>query len=188
MEHEVYGDVLFTKYGVSGFAILDISQMAAQSLSFYQDVKLSLNFFPKISRADLTSQIQTLCKALPNILIKDVLIGMMPNKMPSVLCEICKISSDTKAQDVNPKQIKALAFQLSQWKINITDTQGFKHAEVSGGGIRTAEVNNRSYESKKCKGLYFAGEVLDIVGHRGGFNLQYAWASGYAVGQAITKK
>ena len=188
LESEIYGDVLFTKYGVSGFAVLDISQLAAQALSLYQGVKLSVNFFPKVNRADLANQIQSLFKALPEVKAADLLIGMLSNKLPSVLLDICKIHQDTKAADINAKQIKALSYQLNSWKFKVTDTQGFKHAEVSGGGVRTAEVNNRTYESKKVKGLYFAGEVLDIVGHRGGFNLQFAWASGYAVGQVISKK
>ena len=188
LESEIYGDVLFTKYGVSGFAVLDISQLAAQALSLYQNVKLSVNFFPKVNRADLANQIQSLFKALPEVKAADLLIGMLSNKLPSVLLDICKIHQDTKAADINAKQIKALSYQLNSWKFKVTDTQGFKHAEVSGGGVRTAEVNNRTYESKKVKGLYFAGEVLDIVGHRGGFNLQFAWASGYAVGQVISKK
>ena len=188
LESEIYGDVLFTKYGVSGFAVLDISQLAAQALSLYQNVKLSVNFFPKVNRADLANQIQSLFKALPEVKAADLLIGMLSNKLPSVLLDICKIHQDTKAADINAKQIKALSYQLNSWKFKVTDTQGFKHAEVSGGGVRTAEVNNRTYESKKVKGLFFAGEVLDIVGHRGGFNLQFAWASGYAVGQTISKK
>ncbi|MCJ8327937.1 MAG: NAD(P)/FAD-dependent oxidoreductase [Campylobacterales bacterium] len=187
LESEIYGDVLFTKYGVSGFAVLDISQLAAQALSLYQNVKLSVNFFPKVNRADLANQIQSLFKALPEVKAADLLIGMLSNKLPSVLLDICKIHQDTKAADINAKQIKALSYQLNSWKFKVTDTQGFKHAEVSGGGVRTAEVNNRTYESKKVKGLFFAGEVLDIVGHRGGFNLQFAWASGYAVGQVISK-
>ncbi len=86
-----------------------------------------------------------------------------------------------------PKQLRALVNTLINWRFKITNTQGFKHAEASGGGIRVDEVDNKTYESKKCKGLYLAGEVLDIVGNRGGFNLHFAWASGYLVGKAIAK-
>jgi predicted flavoprotein YhiN len=71
--------------------------------------------------------------------------------------------------------------------MKVTDTQGFKHAEASGGGIRTDEVDSKTYESKKCKGLYIAGEVLDIVGNRGGYNLQFAWASGFLAGKSLSK-
>jgi predicted Rossmann fold flavoprotein len=188
LEQEIFGDVLFTSYGVSGFAILDISQLAVLNLSQYQDVKIAINFFPKINRNDLGDQIQTLFKTIPSQKAVDIITGMVSNKIAPVLLDICKINIDTKAADVNAKQIKALAYQLNQWKLKITDTQGFGHAEASGGGVRTAEVDNKTYESKLCKGLYFAGEVLDIVGNRGGFNLQFAWASGYLVGKSLAKE
>ena len=187
LEQEIFGDVLFTSYGVSGFAILDISQLAVLNLSSYQDVKIAINFFPKINRNDLSDQIQTLFKTIPSQKAVDIITGMVSNKIAPVLLDICKINIDTKAADINAKQIKALAYQLNQWKLKIIDTQGFGHAEASGGGVRTAEVDNKTYESKLCKGLHFAGEVLDIVGNRGGFNLQFAWASGYLVGKSLGK-
>ncbi len=187
-EQEIFGDVLFTKYGVSGFAILDISQVAAYNLSMYQDVKIAINFFPKLHRNDLSDQIQSLFKTAPKQKALDILTGMISNKIAPVLLELCKIPEDTKAEQVNAKQIKAISYQLNQWKLKITDTQGFGHAEASGGGVRTDEVDNKTYESKKCKNLYFAGEVLDIVGNRGGFNLQFAWASGYLAGKSLVKK
>jgi len=187
LEQEIYGDVLFTKYGVSGFAILDISQVAAYNLSLYQDVKIAINFFPKISRNDLADQIQSLFKTAPNQKAVDILTGMISNKIAPVLLDICNIDISTKVSDINAKQIKAIAYQLNAWKLKVTDTQGFGHAEASGGGVRTAEVDNKTYESKLVPNLYFAGEVLDIVGNRGGFNLQFAWASGYLVGKSLSK-
>ena len=187
LEQEIFGDVLFTSYGVSGFAILDISQLAALNLSQYQDVKIAINFFSKINRNDLGDQIQTLFKTIPSQKAVDIITGMVSNKIAPVLLDICKINIDTKAADINAKQIKALAYQLNQWKMKVVDTQGFGHAEASGGGVRTAEVDNKTYESKLVKNLYFAGEVLDIVGNRGGFNLQFAWASGYLVGKSLGK-
>jgi predicted Rossmann fold flavoprotein len=187
LEQEIFGDVLFTSYGVSGFAILDISQLAALNLSSYQDVKIAINFFPKINRNDLADQIQSLFKTVTNQKAVDLLTGIISNKIAPVLLDICKIDLNTKASDINAKQIKAISYQLNQWKLKIVDTQGFGHAEASGGGVRTAEVDNKTYESKLVKGLYFAGEVLDIVGNRGGFNLQFAWASGYLVGKSLGK-
>lgn len=186
-EQEIFGDVLFTSYGVSGFAILDISQLAVLNLSSYQDVKIAINFFPKINKNDLADQIQSLLKTVPNQRVVDILTGMVSNKIAPVLLDICKISLETKASEINAKQIKAISYQLNQWKMKIIDTQGFAHAEASGGGVRTIEVDNRTYESKLVKNLYFAGEVLDIVGNRGGFNLHFAWASGYLVGKSLIK-
>ena len=187
LEQEIFGDVLFTSYGVSGFAILDISQLATLNLISYQDVKIAINFFPKINRNDLADQIKSLFKNLPTQKAVDILTGMVSNKIAPVLLDICKIDINTKASEINAKQIKAISYQLNQWKLKVIDTQGFGHAEASGGGVRTAEVDNKTYESKLVKNLYFAGEVLDIVGNRGGFNLHFAWASGYLVGKSLAK-
>ncbi|RBQ25868.1 NAD(P)/FAD-dependent oxidoreductase [Arcobacter sp. CECT 9188] len=184
-EQEIFGDVLFTSYGVSGFAILDISQRAVFALSQFFDVELRINFFPKVPVNDLANQIQTLFKNLENQRVVDILTGLVSNKIAPVLLGICNISLETKANEVNTKQIKALAHQLNSWKLKVIDTQGFSHAEASGGGVRTDEVDNKTYESKLCKNLYFAGEVLDIVGNRGGYNLHFAWASGYLVGKSL---
>lgn len=187
-EQEIFGDVLFTAYGVSGFAILDISQRAVLALTNFSDVELRINFFPKINVNDLANQIQTLFKTLSNQKAIDILTGLVSNKIAPVLLDICKIDKDTKSSDINMKQIKALSHQLNSWRLKVIDTQGFSHAEASGGGVRTPEIDNKTYESKIVKNLYFAGEVLDIVGNRGGYNLHFAWASGYLAGKHIAIK
>ena len=187
LEQEIFGDVLFTSYGVSGFAILDISQIAVLNLSKFNDVQISINFFPRLNVNDLSNQIQSLFKSRSNQKAVDLLIGIISNKIAPVLLNICKIDINTLAIDINAKQIKAIAYQLNQWKLKITDTQGFAHAEASGGGVLTDEIDNRTYESKIAKNLYFAGEVLDIVGNRGGFNLHFAWASGFLAGKSLSK-
>ncbi len=184
-ECEIYGDVLFTKYGLSGFAILDISQYAVYPLSLYQDVQVSINLFPNQNRNELLSAIETLFKTVPNSSASLLLTGIISNKLAPIILQVNNIDKETKAKDISAKQIRAIINTLINWRFKITDTQGFKHAEASGGGIRVDEVDNKTYESKKCKGLYLAGEVLDIVGNRGGYNLHFAWASGYLVGKSI---
>lgn len=185
-EEEIFGDVLFTNYGVSGFAILDISQKAVLALSQNFSVELRINFFPQISTNILEKEIQTLCRNLPNIKVIDILAGVISNKIAPILLDICKIDLQIKANNINTKQIKSLVYTLSSWKLHIIDSQGFVHAEVSGGGVKTSEVNNRTFESKLCKDLYFAGEVLDIVGNRGGYNFYFAFASGYLAGKNLS--
>ena len=187
-ENSIVGDVLFTKYGVSGFAILDISQYAVYPLSLYQDVQIAINLFPTYTRNELLSIIENLFKSLPNETANNLLIGIVSNKLAPVILENAKIDKEAKAKDVNAKHIRAIINNLINWRFKIIDTQGFKHAEASGGGVRTDEIDCKTYESKKCKNLYFAGEVLDIVGNRGGFNLHFAWASGYLAGKSLGKK
>lgn len=184
---EIQGDLLFTKYGVSGFSILDISQLASYNLSLGNDVEIRVNFFPNINRNELTNQLQNLFKSSLNLKVVDLLTGIISNKIAPVLLDICKIDLNTLASNINTKEIKAIAYQLNSWRLKIIDTQGFPHAEASGGGIKTDEINDKTYESKLIKNLYFAGEILDIVGNRGGFNLHFAWASGYLVGLNLAK-
>ncbi|QKF83462.1 NAD(P)/FAD-dependent oxidoreductase [Halarcobacter ebronensis] len=186
-EQEITGDVLFTKYGLSGFAILDISQYAVPPLLFYQDVQVSINLFPNYSRNEVLGMLESLFNSSKDKEAVELLVGIVSNKLAPIIFDICKIEKNLKANEINAKQIRAIVNTLTNNRFKVTDTQGFKHAEASGGGIRTDEVDNKTYESKKCEGLYFAGEVLDIVGNRGGYNLQFAWASGFLAGKSLAK-
>ncbi len=186
-ENTIIGDVLFTKYGLSGFAILDISQYAVYPLKLFQKVQLSINLFPNMSKNELLSMIETAFKNLANQKASLLLSGLISNKLAPIILEENNINKDLKASQINTKQIRSIVNTLCNWRFNIIDTQGFKYAEASGGGIRTDEINNKTFESKLCKNLYFAGEVLDIVGNRGGYNLHFAWASGYCAGIEISK-
>jgi predicted Rossmann fold flavoprotein len=186
-EKEIFGDLLFTKYGLSGFSILDISQYAVLPLEYFQNVQLGINLFPKQNRNEVLGMIESLFKTIPNQNAVSLLTGVVSNKLAPVIFEINKIDKETLVKDINAKQIRAIVNNLINWKFKITGTQGFQHAEASGGGVRVDEVDSKTYESKKCPNLYLAGEVLDIVGNRGGFNLQFAWASGYLAGKSLIK-
>jgi len=186
-ENEIFGDLLFTKYGLSGFSILDISQYAVPPLEYYQNVQLAVNLFPNQNRNEVLGMIESLFKSLPTQSAVLLLTGVVSNKLAPVIFEINNIDKESLAKDINAKQIRAIVNTLTNWRFKVTGTQGFQHAEASGGGVRVDEVDNKTYESKKCKGLYLAGEVLDIVGNRGGFNLHFAWASGYLAGKSLVK-
>ena len=179
IKDEKQGDLLFTKYGISGFAVLDISQKASYYLSLKKNVSIDINFFPNLSKEGLYKKIRILINSNANEKLSTLLGGLVSNKLPIVLLQECDLDINIKATNIHEKEIKSIINKLLAWRVNIIDTQGFKHAEVSGGGIKTSEINNQTYESKKCKNLYFAGETIDIVGYRGGYNLHFAWASGY---------
>lgn len=186
-EQSVKGDILFTKYGISGFAILDISQKASEALMNFQMVDIRLDLLPKMDRQALSSQLLSTCKSLPNYTVESILSGFLPSKISRQLLEDAKISNSTLAKDIHTKMAKQIVSKIKDWRFEISDTHGFKHAEVSGGGINTDEVNDKTMQSTLCEGLYFAGEVLDIVGRRGGFNFAFAFASGYTAAQSMTK-
>ena len=187
LEQSVKGDILFTKYGISGFAILDISQKASEALMAYSNVKIGLDLLPNFDRQNLSTQIAQMCQNLPTYTIEMILSGLISIKIARALLEDAKIPPKTLARDVHTKMAKQIVSKLKDWRFSISGTHGFKHAEVSGGGVNTDEVNEKTMESNRCKGLFFAGEVLDIVGRRGGYNFHFAWASGYLAAKEMIK-
>jgi len=183
----VTGDILFAAYGISGLAILDISQRASYALSNKQRVSIALNILPRYDRASLVSVIEKLFASVPKHDVHTALCGLLPAKIITYLLEDAAIALSTTVSTLNPKEIKKIAHLIGEWKFEVVDTHGFKHAEVSGGGVSTSEINNKTMESKLVEGLYFAGEVLDIVGKRGGYNFNFAWASGMIAGKEMGK-
>ena len=182
------GDILFTNYGISGFAILDISQRASLSLQYAQSVWLSLNLLPHSDPQKLASHISSLCKNAPALSVLDMLIGLIPFKIAKHFLEYIELGADLRLEALHTKQIKKIAATLLAWRFEVSDTHGFRHAEVSGGGVDTTEIDPHSCESLKQRNLYFCGEVLDVVGARGGYNFAFAWASGHQVAQSIITK
>ncbi|MEW5831777.1 MAG: NAD(P)/FAD-dependent oxidoreductase [Campylobacterota bacterium] len=183
----VTGDILFTPYGISGLAILDVSQRGSCALSRKQRVSISLNLLPRFERRELTDVIEKLFAAVPAQSVQNALCGLLPAKLVTYLLDDAGIPLSAHVSSLHPKEIKKLAHLIGEWKFEVTDTHGFKHAEVSGGGVSTAQVNPKTMESKVVEGLYFAGEVLDVVGRRGGFNFHFAWASGMIAGKEMAK-
>jgi predicted Rossmann fold flavoprotein len=183
----VKGDVLFTKYGFSGFGILDISQKSSYYLSLKNDIKISINFFPDLSKDSLINSISNIMKSLPNENLSIVLGGLISNKLSPILLDICNLDNSIKCYNINSRHIRSITNQLLNWRVKVINTQGFKHAEVSGGGISTNDIDDKTMQSKLIKGLFFSGEILDITGQRGGYNLHFAWASGYLASKFLSK-
>ncbi len=186
-ELSVTGDVLFTNYGVSGFAILDLSQSASEALLNYQAVDICINLLPTFSMQKLSQHIANLASKIPTLTILNILVGLIPSKIANGFLEELNISNSIKGKDIHTKIAKKIANQLLNWKFEVEETHGFRHAEVSGGGIDTTEIDEKTMMSKKCKNLYFTGECLDIVGKRGGYNFAFAWASAYLAAKNISK-
>jgi hypothetical protein len=185
-EQSVMGDVLFTSYGISGFAILDISHNASEALLNYQAVDISINLLPSFTTQKLSQHITSLSNSLSQFTILDILAGLIPLKIANGLLEELAISNTTQAQEIHTKLAKKIANKMLNWKFEVKDTHGFRHAEVSGGGVDTSEIDEKTMMSLKQSNLYFTGEVLDVVGKRGGYNFAFAWASAYLAARSIT--
>jgi len=186
-ENTSSGDILFTNYGVSGFAVLDLSQRASVALMNYEAVDISVNLLPAFNAQKLSSHILQVSKSVPNLTILDILVGLIPIKIAQNLLDELEISHNLESQEIHTKLAKKIANAMLNWRFEVSDTHGFRHAEVSGGGVDTAEINPKTMESLKCHNLYFCGEVLDVVGRRGGYNFAFSWASAYMAAKNITK-
>jgi hypothetical protein len=185
---KVEGDILFASYGVSGLAILDVSQRASYALMKRQRVGLVINLLPRFDEQTLRSTLERLFASVPNHPIEALLSTLLPAKTILYLCEEAGINPVKSVSKLSSQELEKLIHLLQHWKFEVTDTHGFKHAEVSGGGVATKDINPQTMESNLVKGLYFAGEVLDIVGRRGGYNFNFAWASGMLAGRHMAKK
>ncbi len=184
-EQRAAGDILFTKYGISGFAILDISHRASLALSQHHNVTIGLDLLPKMERQKLLATFKQMCLNLPEYTLLELLTLLIPSKMAPLLLQYASLEAATPVHKLPTKTIKTVVNTLKNWRFIVTQTHGFEHAEVSGGGVDTTQINPDTMESLHVKGLYFSGEVCDIVGRRGGYNLHFAWASGHLAAQAL---
>jgi len=167
-------NLLFTHRGLSGPAMLQIS-------SYWQAGRaLAIDLLPERDAEQWLLDEQT---ARPNIELKTLLGEVFTRKMATLLCELWFASKPLK--QYTPVELKSVAARLSDWQLVPAGTEGYRTAEVTLGGVDTREVSSKTMESQKSAGLYFVGEVLDVTGHLGGFNFQWAWASGHAAGQCV---
>jgi predicted Rossmann fold flavoprotein len=180
-----HGDILFTSYGISGFAILDISHHASFALSQFEEVEISLNLLPQFTPQALSTHISNLAKQRENFTLLEMLQGLLPSKIAIGLLEDSALDANIELKNIDTKIIKKIVHKLQNWRLSVSDTHGFRHAEVSGGGVSTDEINPKTFESKLQKNLYFCGEVLDVTGARGGYNFAFAWASAFVAAEAI---
>jgi len=123
----------------------------------------------------------------PKYTIFELLNALLPMKISKEIIYELNINSNKQLNQINIKELKSIINIVLNWKFDIIKTHGFDYAEVCGGGIDLKEVDSSTLESKLVKNLFFAGEILDVVGKRGGFNLSFAWASGYVSGINLGK-
>ena len=178
---EKKGDLLFTNYGISGLAILDLSREVSTRLANFDYSELNLDLMPELSKEKLTN---LLLNRIEEGSLKPLTLwmqGVLNKKLIHSILEQSKCKAKLESE-LNRKEVGKLVYAIKNLKLSINDTKGFKGAEVATGGINTTEVNPQTMESKLVPDLFFAGEILDVDGDRGGFNFHFAWVSGLRVG------
>jgi flavoprotein, HI0933 family len=176
------GELQFTDYGISGIPVFQISRYASKAISNGDDVWVHIDFMSKYSSSELFEILDNRKTYNNHKTLKEFFIGMFPDKFISVLLNNCDLSSEQKVYEINTKILRQLTKALKEFKINIVEANSFKNAQVTAGGVNTKEVNVKTLESNIVKSVYFCGEILDVDAICGGYNLQWAWSSGYVAG------
>ena len=178
------GEVLFTEYGVSGPAIFEISRYAIG-----EDVTLSLDLWPEQSETDTAAWLrrrQALALRNREFTCGQAFTGALHSRLSQMAGKYAGLSPSLPLADAPEEALAALAHTCKHFELPVTGTCGFDQAQVTAGGLRTGEFDPRTMESRLTPGFYACGEVLDVDGDCGGFNLQWAWASGRLAGRLLS--
>ncbi len=178
-----FGEMLFTHFGVSGPLILSASSFYVQK-AFGREATLTIDLKPALSEEQLDKRLLRDIEENKGKQFKNVLSGLLPAKMQPVAVALSGINPDKKAGDITKEERKRLGQLLKNMPFTVTGCRDFAEAIITKGGVKVKEIQPSTMESKKVKGLFFAGEVLDLDALTGGYNLQIAWSTGYLAGQA----
>lgn len=166
--------LLFTHRGLSGPSILQISSY------WNEGQEITVNLAPAVNAFAFFKERKA---AQPKQDIQTALSHIVPARLAQSICEAENIKG--RLADLSDKKLESLARAVNEWRIKPAGTEGYRTAEVTGGGVDTDGLSSKTMEAKNQKGLYFIGEVVDVTGHLGGFNFQWAWSSGYVAGQNV---
>lgn len=170
-------NLLFTHRGLSGPSILQLSNYWQKGETFY------IQFLPDM---DILDYFKLKKQQQPKVLLRTILIEHLPKSLVLELqALIWQKWAETPLAELNEQTLIQIAEQLQKFALKPSDTEGYRTAEVTLGGVDTDEISSKTMQSKKVQGLYFIGEVLDVTGHLGGYNFQWAWSSGYVAGQYV---
>ncbi len=164
-------NILFTHRGLSGPAVLQISNY------WSADKPVTIDLLPELEDEDLAKLITRSKKPAP------ALAAFIPDRLADHFSS--RFAGEERTANLSKSRIEQMVAGLKHWNISFKDTEGYDRAEVTLGGVSTDELNSKSMESRRVKGLYFIGEVVDVTGWLGGYNFQWAWSSGFAAGNAI---
>ena len=164
--------MLFTHRGLSGPSILQISSYWKLGDS------IKINLSPKV---DMFKLLESEKKLNPKQDINNIIAEILPKRLASIICKENNV--DGNISELSNKLLKQLSDSINTWMINPTGSEGYRTAEVTIGGVDTNEISSKTMMSKKNPGLFFIGEVVDVTGHLGGYNFQWAWSSGFVAGQ-----
>ena len=184
-----FGEILFTDYGVSGPPIMQISGTASRILHKGGNAVLSLDLVPELEQKRLYFLLKSRAYTHPDRTLDNFFVGMLPKRLGQCSMKaVSLVPLSRRVSELTDRDLQALAAQLKGWRLAVKDTNGFRNAQVTAGGASVEEFDPQTMESKLVPGLYACGEVLDVDGDCGGFNLQWAWSSGRQAGSSAAEK
>lgn len=178
------GELQFTDYGVSGPVIFELSSAASAA----PQENLVVDLLPELTEGEIRQMLSLRCQTMPELQAEDLLTGMLHNRLGRTMLRAAGYSLEQLCGAFSQTELTTIVKQIKHFVIPVLGAMGMDGAQVTSGGIRTDEFNETTMESKLCPGLYAAGEVLDIDGDCGGYNLQWAWSSGRLAGQLRSAK
>lgn len=180
------GEIIFSDKAVSGICIFDLSIPAAEFLEQDSkgDLSLEIDLCPHMRQEEIKEFLLETCSNRPSMVAGDMLMGVINMKIGLELVRSCGIDTMAPISSVKDKDLTALCRRVKALKIKVDGVKGFKDAQITAGGVPLNEVETLTMESKKCKGLYLVGELLNIHGDCGGYNLHWAWLTGLAAGSS----
>lgn len=176
------GDMLFTHFGVSGPAVLALSALVVEHLDKGEKVELSIHLISGLDAAGIERRLMDEISGSGGKLLRTVMRRLMPNALVPVLMGTCGIPEDRKCSQITGGERKKLGTQLADFRLTVKRSRPIDEAIITRGGIRVGEIDPRTMESKKTRGLYFCGEIIDIDARSGGYNLQAAFSTAHLAG------
>lgn len=184
---EGFGEMLFTHFGVSGPIILSMSRKIALALADQKTVTLSLDLKPALTAEQLDRRIQRDFEKYLRKQVKNALNDLLPQKLIPIVIDLAYLDEDKPIHQVTKAERLRLVQTIKHMEMTVTKTRPMAEAIVTAGGVSTKEVDPKTLASRIVEGLYFAGEVLDIDGYTGGFNLQAAFSTGFVAGKSAAE-
>lgn len=179
--YEGFGEMLFTHFGVSGPLILSASSYYGKKCKG-ERVRLRLDLKPALTPEQMGKRLLRDFEENKNKQFRNALGGLFPSKLIPVMIALSGIDGEKKVHEITKEERTHFAYLIKNMEMTVTGTRGYEEAVITKGGVHVKEVNPSTMESKIQKGLYFAGEVLDVDALTGGYNLQIAWSTGYQAG------
>ena len=188
--YEDFGEMVFTHFGISGPTILSgsahlVRYKKIDDLMKEQKIKLQIDLKPALTEEQLDERILRDFKEFKNKQFKHALDKLLPQKMIPIVIEKTKINEEKRVNEITKEERRNLVKVLKKFELTIKDFRPVEEAIITSGGINIKEINPKTMESKLVKGLYFAGEVIDVDSYTGGFNLQIAYSTGYTAGMHV---